>query len=95
MVSIDHAFAYAGARSVLASQWRLHSAGAAELTRRFFAARDEDPAKSRAELLREARIGMIDEGVFRDDAGDATFSYAHPLFWAGYALVGDGRGSMR
>jgi hypothetical protein len=26
----------------------------------------------------------------KDASGKALFSYAHPLFWAPYALVGDG-----
>jgi hypothetical protein len=26
----------------------------------------------------------------KDASGNSLFSYAHPLFWAPYALVGDG-----
>jgi hypothetical protein len=36
---------------------------------------------------------MIDDGVFVDEvSGKAVFSYAHPIFWAPFTLVGDGGG---
>jgi len=28
-----------------------------------------------------------------DDAGHTVFTYAHPLFWAPYSVIGDGGGS--
>ena len=27
-----------------------------------------------------------------DDSGKTVFSYAHPLFWAPYTIIGDGGG---
>jgi CHAT domain-containing protein len=34
-------------------------------------------------------IALADEGSFRS-GGKAVFSYAHPLFWAPYTIIGDG-----
>ena len=34
---------------------------------------------------------MADDGVRRDACGDALFSYAHPIFWAPFTVVGNGR----
>jgi CHAT domain-containing protein len=34
-------------------------------------------------------LNMISEGQRADDTG-ARFAYAHPMFWAPFALIGDG-----
>jgi len=44
----------------------------------------------RAAALREAMVDMIGKGERTDDGGKALFAYAHPLFWAPFALIGDG-----
>jgi CHAT domain-containing protein len=34
---------------------------------------------------------MIDQAVFTDEESRETvFSYAHPIFWAPFTLIGDG-----
>jgi CHAT domain-containing protein len=43
-----------------------------------------DPSLSRAEALRQSMLAVMKEH------DGASFSYGHPLFWAPYALVGDG-----
>ena len=35
-------------------------------------------------------IGVMDGPGFTDDKGKTVFTYAHPLFWAPYSLIGDG-----
>jgi CHAT domain-containing protein len=49
-----------------------------------------DPHVSRGQALRQAMNALIDGGEFRDEQGKAVFSYAHPLFWAPYTVIGDG-----
>jgi tetratricopeptide (TPR) repeat protein len=44
---------------------------------------------TRAQALREAHLAVMEEHA-TDSTGKPLFSYAHPLFWAPYALVGDG-----
>jgi hypothetical protein len=34
-------------------------------------------------------IALMDSPGYGDD-GKALFSYAHPLFWAPYTIIGDG-----
>ena len=41
--------------------------------------------------MREAMAALMDES-YRDEAGRVVFSYAHPIFWAPFTLVGDGGG---
>ena len=36
--------------------------------------------------------GSIDGQGFVDEKGRTIFSYAHPIFWAPFSLVGDGGG---
>jgi len=40
--------------------------------------------------MRVAELAQLDGGDFRDAGGRAIFSYAHPLFWAPYTIIGDG-----
>ena len=37
-----------------------------------------------------AMTRLISEGGHRDDDGSIRFSYAHPIFWAPFVIVGDG-----
>ena len=41
----------------------------------------------------QAMLGLIDGPGFVDD-GKTVFSYAHPIFWAPFSVVGDGGGSQ-
>jgi hypothetical protein len=33
---------------------------------------------------------LLDGPGFKDAGGNSLFSYAHPLFWAPYTIIGDG-----
>ncbi len=39
-------------------------------------------------------VGLIDGDGYVDAQGRTAFSYAHPLFWAPFSLVGDGGGRI-
>ena len=44
-----------------------------------------------AKALQQTLNALIDDGVLVDpETKQAVFSYAHPIFWAPFALVGDG-----
>jgi CHAT domain-containing protein len=48
---------------------------------------------ARSEALRQAMLSLIDGPGRTDPAtGRTLFSYAHPIFWAPFSLVGDGGG---
>jgi CHAT domain-containing protein len=87
---LGSAFFYAGTRALLVTNWSVHSASARELITDIFRRQSGDPNLSNAEALRQAMTGMIDGGVFKDASGQPEFSYAHPLFWAPYSIIGDG-----
>jgi CHAT domain-containing protein len=49
-----------------------------------------DAKLTRAAALQQAMNALIDGKGFVDEKGNTLFSYAHPLFWAPYSLIGDG-----
>ncbi|MBL8705990.1 MAG: CHAT domain-containing protein [Rhodospirillales bacterium] len=79
------AFFYAGARSVLVTHWGVETVSARLLTTGAFSVKSPD----RAEALRQSILALIDGKSGDGTAGKTKFAYAHPLFWAPFALVGD------
>ena len=86
---LGRGFFYAGARAVLATHWPVETVSARELVTRLFERYAADPKLTRAKALRLAMLDLIDRGVAVDERGKPEYSYAHPAFWAPYALYGD------
>jgi CHAT domain-containing protein len=89
---LGRAFFYAGARTLLVSNWPVETISARVLTTDLFRRQQEGgPGVSRAAALQETLNWLIDHGTFVDPAsGQVVFSYAHPIFWAPFTLIGDG-----
>jgi CHAT domain-containing protein len=87
---LGSAFFYAGTRAIMVTNWSVHSASARELMSDLFRRQTADPNITRAEALRQAMMALLDGPRFWDARGETIFSYAHPLFWAPYTLIGDG-----
>lgn len=88
---LGRAFFYAGARAVLVTSWPVETTSARALTTTLFKRLSDRPGLSRASALQQTLNALIDEGIFADPhTRQAVFSYAHPIFWAPFALVGDG-----
>jgi CHAT domain-containing protein len=90
---LGRAFYYAGTRALLVTNWSVHSASARELISDLFRRQSADSQLPRAEALRQAMMAMLDGPGFVDDTGKTLFTYAHPLFWAPYSIMGDGSGT--
>lgn len=86
---LGRGFFYAGARSVLATHWPVETVSARELVTHLFERYTQDPQLSRAQALRRAMLDLIDHDVATDAKGQPVMAYAHPAFWAPYALYGD------
>jgi CHAT domain-containing protein len=82
---LGRAFFYAGARSLLVSNWAVETTSARLLTTELFRRQSENPKLTRAEALRQSMLSLMGKS-----AAGAGFSYAHPAFWAPFSLVGDG-----
>ena len=74
---LANAFLYAGARALLVSNWRVSSDATTSLMTSTMSRYAKD-STSKASALRGAMLEMM-----------ATPRYAHPYFWAPFAVVGD------
>ncbi|HET7877036.1 MAG TPA: CHAT domain-containing protein, partial [Methylomirabilota bacterium] len=91
---LGRAFFYAGARALLVSGWPVETTSARALTTDLFRRQRQDPTLARARALQQTMNWLIDSGEFVDPlTNTVAFSYAHPIFWAPFALVGDGGGA--
>jgi CHAT domain-containing protein len=80
---LARAFFYAGARSLLVSNWPVYSDAAVQLVSEIFVARRSGLSKS--EALRRAELALIDDPSQEDNSS--------PSVWAPFSLVGgDSRG---
>ena len=87
---LGRAFFYAGTRALLVTNWSVHSASARELVTELFRRQGPGASMKRAEALRQASMALVDGPGFKGDDGKTLFTYAHPLFWAPYSIIGDG-----
>ena len=89
---LGSAFFYAGTRALLVTNWSVHSASARELTSDLFRRQRADPGLSRAEALRQSMTALIDGPGSVDANGHTVYTYAHPLFWAPFTVIGESAG---
>jgi CHAT domain-containing protein len=90
---LGRAFFYAGTRAILVSNWPVETTSAKTLTTDVFRRQAGDASLSRAEALRQAMLALIDGAGYVDAKSKKTiFTYAHPIFWAPFSLIGDGGG---
>ncbi len=84
-------FFYAGSRAVLVSNWSVYSEAATSLTTEMFRLQAADAKLSRAEALRQSMLSLLDrDGPVDAASGKPRYSFAHPVFWAPFSVVGDG-----
>lgn len=91
---LGRAFFHAGTRSLLVSNWPVHSRATIDLMTSLFLGVRNDKTLSKADAHRKAMLQMIDKGVYRTNAVPA-FSYAHPIFWAPFTLIGESGSRLR
>ena len=89
---LGRAFFYAGTRAILASMWPVETTSAKKLTTGLFRYQKENKNLSKARAHQKSMLSLIDSpGLIDKKTGKIVASYAHPLFWAPFILVGDGR----
>jgi CHAT domain-containing protein/tetratricopeptide (TPR) repeat protein len=98
VIGFTRAFLYAGASSVIATEWDVPDEAGYELMRRFYRHRTRHTAAAGASgaeslALRSAQLGVIEalrKGTLKvtTPSGDVALP-EHPLFWAGFVLVGE------
>jgi len=91
LTGLCRAFFYAGARALLVSNWSVETTSAKKLTTRLFQYQKEDKTLSRTRALQKSILSLIDDPGIKDEAsGKIVASYAHPIFWAPFVIVGEG-----
>ncbi len=97
LLGMQRAFAAAGARTVVASLWKVDDRATGQIMQEFYAAAwDTGKIVSRAEALRHAQLSMLKEGRRRGVGKDAEKTPGGetrlpPFYWAGFVLSGDWR----
>jgi CHAT domain-containing protein/tetratricopeptide (TPR) repeat protein len=89
---LGRSFFYAGARSLLITNWSVYSVAARELVEDLFKRQAIEPSLSRSEALRQAMMALVDNGGYSKD-GATLYTYAHPVFWAPYSIIGESHGN--
>lgn len=84
---LGRGFFYAGARALLVTHWPVETVSARELVVGIFRSLAARPGLPRAQALQASMQQVMQQ---RGNEGGFRFAYAHPMFWAPYALVGDG-----
>jgi CHAT domain-containing protein/Tfp pilus assembly protein PilF len=79
---LARSFFYAGARSLLVTHWAVVSEAATRLTISTFDRLKADPKMGRAEALRQAMLGYLND--------TSSPQNAYPAFWGPFALIGEG-----
>ncbi len=78
LLSIAHAFMYAGAKSIIASLWNVDDEQTPALMKGFYAALKSGLTKPKA--IQQAKI---------DNLKTADHFKAHPYYWAGFMVIGN------
>ncbi len=87
---LGRAFFYAGARGLLVSNWPVETVAARLIMTDLFRRQVQTPGLAKAEALRQSMLTLLSgPGSVDAKTGKAAFSYAHPLFWAPFVVVGD------
>ena len=82
------AFFYAGARALFVTYWPVETTSARMITTELFRRQSENVLLARSEATRQAYRYLIEHEGFITESGKVAFSYAHPIFWAAFGLIG-------
>jgi CHAT domain-containing protein/Tfp pilus assembly protein PilF len=89
LIGLTRAFQFAGARSIVASLWRVADQVTAELVKRFYTHLSTGMSKDQA--LRHAQLDLIRTPIAVSDDASARLDASHPYCWASFELIGDWR----
>src|SRR4030095_9361273 len=70
---LGRAFFYAGAQTILVSNWAVETVRENLLTTDLFRRQSENVALGRAEAARQAMLALLDRGVASNDSGKPVF----------------------
>lgn len=87
---LGRGFFYAGSRAVLLTHWPVESESAKKLVIQIFDMYSKKTSRALA-VKRSADMLIDSPGYIDPKSKRLLYSYAHPMFWAPYTVVGDSR----
>ncbi len=78
---LTKSFFHAGARNLLVSHWSVVSESTVKLTTGLFEQLKRQPQLGKSRALQASMRALLDSGP----------AFSHPMYWAPFVLVGDGR----
>jgi CHAT domain-containing protein len=85
---LGRAFFFAGTKALLVSNWPVDSVASRQLMTDLFKRQQGSKDLQKSEALRQSMLAQIDQGGAKE-GNTMKYSYAHPLFWAPFVVVGD------
>jgi CHAT domain-containing protein len=85
---LGRAFFYSGARALLVTMWPVETTSANKLTTGLFRIRQEQAGLSWARAQQQSILQLMEDPGLRDTQGVAVASYAHPMFWGPFVVIG-------
>ena len=85
---LGRAFFFAGTKALLVSNWPVDSLASRQLMTDLFKRQQQNKSLQKSEALKQAMQAQIDQGGVKEGS-TLKYSYAHPLFWAPFMVVGD------
>ena len=86
---LGRAFFYSGARALLVTMWPVETTAANKLTTGMFRCWKNAQELSWAQAQQKSIFQILDSPGLKDNEETLVASYAHPLFWGPYLVVGD------
>jgi len=89
---LGRAFFYAGTRAILVSMWPVETTSTTILTSGIFITAKQNEQHSKANALQQSILSLMKkQATLKSDRGPFQLNYSHPIFWAPFIVVGDGR----
>jgi CHAT domain-containing protein len=85
---LGRAFFYSGTRALLVTMWPVETTSANKLTTGLFQIRQEQAGLSWARAQQQSILQLMEDPGLKDTQGVVVASYAHPIFWGPFVVIG-------
>ena len=85
---LGRAFFYSGARALLVTMWPVETTSANKLTTGLFQIHREQTDLSWARAQQQSILRLMEDPGLKNTKGDVVASYAHPIFWGPFVVIG-------
>ena len=84
-------FLSGGAKTVMASLWRVDDASTSQLMQRFYCTlANGNTSLTKAEALRKAKMSLLHNSSIDCQSSPNNTDFSHPYYWSSFILIGNG-----